>query len=133
AAEAARHAKESDIQKLSVLFEDAASNIDDSAYLKQKNIEFHLLLAEASGNPVLCIIMKSVIEILNEIAFCFLDPAFEKELFLGVHTRILDAIVHREVGAVKKLIKEDILLVQQKLKESLDSRQKRSDIGLAFK
>ena len=121
--EAARHATESDMKKLSTLFEDSALHLDDPAYLKQKNIEFHLLLAEASGNPVLSIMMKSIIEILSEIAFSFLEPAFEKELFLGTHRKILEAVIHRKVSLARKLVKEDILLVKNNLKRALEGHE----------
>ena len=121
--EATRHAKKADIERLSLLFEDALAHIDEPAYVKRKNIEFHLLLAEASGNPVLSIMMKSIIEILNEIAFSFLEPSFEKEVLLGIHTKILEAISHRKVRTVRKLIKEDILLVKNNLRRSLEGRK----------
>ncbi len=117
--EATRHASKTDIERLALLFEDAQSHLDDPAYVKQKNIEFHLLLAEVSGNPVLSIMMKSIIEILNEIAFSFLEPSFEKEILLGIHTKILEAVSHRKVREVRKLMEEDILLVKSNLKRSL--------------
>jgi GntR family transcriptional repressor for pyruvate dehydrogenase complex len=121
--EAARHATEGDMKKLSALFDDASEHLDDPAYLKQKNIEFHLLLAEASGNPVLSIMMKSIIDILKAIAFSFLEPAFEKEVFLGIHRRILEAVVQRKAGVARKLMKEDILLVKNNLERSLEGRE----------
>jgi GntR family transcriptional regulator, transcriptional repressor for pyruvate dehydrogenase complex len=120
--EATRHAKKADIERLSLLFEDALARIDEPAYVKQKNIEFHLLLAEVSGNPLLSIMMKSIIEILNEIAFSFLEPSFEKEVLLGIHTKILEAVVHRRVSTVRRLMKEDILLVKNNLRRSLEGK-----------
>jgi DNA-binding FadR family transcriptional regulator len=63
------------------LIEDAALQMDDLFYLKSKDMEFHLLLAEVSGNPVLSIVMRSVIEILRHIACGFLDLLFEEEFF----------------------------------------------------
>jgi GntR family transcriptional regulator, transcriptional repressor for pyruvate dehydrogenase complex len=118
--EAVRHARSSDMQKLSALFDDASAHLDDPAYLKQKNIEFHLLLAEASGNPVLSIMMKSIIDILNVIAFSFLEPAFEKEVFLGIHRKILEAVVQQKAAKARRLMKEDILLVKNNLERSLE-------------
>jgi DNA-binding GntR family transcriptional regulator len=59
--------------------------------------------------------MKSVIDILKVIAFSFLEPAFEKEVFLGIHRRILEAVVQRKAGVARKLMKEDILLVKNNL------------------
>jgi len=119
AAEAARYAKKRDIKKLSALIEDASLHMDDAAYLKNKDMEFHLLLAEASGNPVLAILMRSVIEILREIAYNFLDHSFERELF-QIHKNIFHSIAQKKVSEVKKLIKKDILFVKKNLKKFLE-------------
>jgi len=121
ASEAAQHAKKRELKKLFALIEDGSLHIDDAAYLKKKNIEFHLLLAEASGNPVLAILMKSLTEILKEIAYHFLDPSFEKEIF-QLHKNLLQAIVQKKVNEAKKLIRSDILLVKRNLRKSLERR-----------
>lgn len=118
AAEAARHAKKSDLKKLSALIEDALLHMDDASYLKGKDMEFHLLLAEVSGNPVLSILMRSVIEILKEIAHNFLDLSFERELF-QFHQNIFHTLTQREVGEAKRLVKADILFVKKNLKKFL--------------
>lgn len=125
ASEAAQHAKKRDLKKLFALIEDASLHIDDAAYLKKKNIEFHLLLAEASGNPVLAILMKSVTEILKEIAYHFLDPSFEREIF-QVHKEILNTLIQRKANEAKKLVKEDIIFVKRSLGKSLERREKRN-------
>ena len=124
-AEAARNAKKSDIRKLSALIKDASLHSDEAAYLKEKNIEFHLLLAEASGNPVLAILMKSLTEILKEIAYHFLNPSFEREIF-RVHKEILNTLVQRKRNEAKRLVKEDIIFVKRSLEKSLERREKRN-------
>jgi GntR family transcriptional repressor for pyruvate dehydrogenase complex len=116
AAEAARCAKKNDIKRLSALIEDASHRMEDAAYLKNKDFEFHLLLAEASGNPVLTILMKSIIEILIEIASNFLDLNFEKELF-QIHKDIFHNIAQKKESEAKNLIKTDILFVKKNLKK----------------
>ncbi len=125
ALEATKHASGDDIKKLFDLLDDAALHIDDAAYLKQKNIDFHFLLAEVSGNPVFTMIMKALMEILLEVAFDFLDPVFEKELF-QVHKNILDAVAHRKYEEVEKLVREDILFVKSNLKKSKEENRKSS-------
>jgi len=125
ASEAAQRAKKRDLKKLFALIEDASLHIDDAAYLKKKNIEFHLLLAEVSGNPVLAILMKSVTEILKEIAYHFLDPSFEREIF-QVHKEILSTLIQRKANEAKKLVKEDIIFVKRSLGKSLERREKRN-------
>lgn len=115
--EAVQHASDEDIDKLADLMEDARNHLDEAAYLKQKSIEFHFLLAEASGNPVLSILMKSLIEILLEVAYSFLDPVFEKQLY-HVHSNLLEAIRNRKIDEAAKLIHDDILFVKENLKKS---------------
>lgn len=123
--EATIHAKNDDINKIAILFENAALHMDDAAQLKRANIDFHLLLAEASGNPVLSILMKSLTDILMEIAYTFLDHDFEKRLF-GIHKKIFHAIQHKKTREVSKLIKADILFVRKNLKNYVE----RGDIHL---
>jgi DNA-binding FadR family transcriptional regulator len=123
--EATIHAKNDDINKIAILLENAALHMDDAAQLKRANIDFHLLLAEASGNPVLSILMKSLTDILMEIAYTFLDHDFEKRLF-GIHKKIFHAIQHKKTREVSKLIKADILFVRKNLKNYVE----RGDIHL---
>jgi DNA-binding FadR family transcriptional regulator len=117
-AEAVKYASDEDIKKLVDLMKDAGEHLDEVAYLKQKSIEFHFLLAEASGNPVLSILMKSLIEILLEVAYSFLDPVFEKQLY-HVHSNLLEAIKNRKIEEATRLIHDDILFVKDNLKKYL--------------
>jgi len=123
--EAVKYASDEDINKIVGLMKDAGEHLDEGAYLKQKNIEFHFLLAEASGNPVLAILMKSLIEILIEVAYSFLNPAFEKELY-HVHDDLLKAIKNRKINEAVKLVHDDILFVKENLTKSIkkDKTQK---------
>ncbi len=118
--QAAIHAKEEDIRKIQDLFENTSRHMDDAAQLKRANIDFHLLLAEASGNPVLSILMKSLTDILLEVAYTFLDHDFEKQLF-GIHKKIFQAITQRQTKEVKKLIAADIRFVKKNLKNYVES------------
>ena len=122
AAQAVQHAKKTDLKRVSTLIEDAALHMDDVAYLKSKDMEFHLLLADISGNPVLSILMRSVIEILREIAHGFLDLSFEKELF-QIHRNIFRTITQKKVGDAKRLVKTDILFVKKNLKTFLKTQE----------
>lgn len=123
--EATIHAKDNDIEKIASLFKNTSLNMDDTAQLKRANIDFHLLLAEASGNPVLSILMKSLTDILMEVAYTFLDHEFEKQLF-GIHRKIFHAIQLKKSREVSKLIKADILFVRRNLKNYVE----RGDIHL---
>jgi DNA-binding FadR family transcriptional regulator len=118
-AEATRHATDGDLASLSALMADAARHCDDPAYLKQTNIEFHLLLGRISGNPVLSLVMQSITDILLKIAYHFLDPSFEKEIF-KVHSDIAEMIGKGKPEEVRRMIKKDILLVKKNLKRCVE-------------
>ena len=116
AMQAARHANPEDIQKLNELIEDSARHSDDAAHLKRNNIKFHLLLANASGNPVLAIMLESAMELLIERAWDFLDLDLERK-FLQIHKEIGDAIAQRQAKRAGDLMQTDILEVMKTLKE----------------
>lgn len=114
--EAINNINEDGIQKLLQLKKDGEKHPEDPAFLKQINMEFHSLLAVISGNPVYAIIMKSLIEILIELNYNFLNPVFEKELF-RVHSNIIDTIVKKDIHKAIKLVTDDILFVKKNLKK----------------
>jgi len=82
---------EEDVKKLRDLITDSSRHLDDPSHLKRNNLDFHLLLAKASGNPVLSILLESVFEILVELSLDFLDLSLEKHFF-QVHKKIFQVI-----------------------------------------
>jgi DNA-binding FadR family transcriptional regulator len=116
AQEATRQATTTDLKKFRKLFADAARHMDDPKHLKQNNLDFHLLLARASGNPALSIMLESVFELLVEQTMDFVDISLERH-FLNIHKRIFQVLEKRNPAKVEKLIREDILDVRKKIKE----------------
>ena len=114
ASQASLKAKKSDIEAMRSLLQNSSAHLDDVALLKKNNIEFHLLIAKASGNPVFSILMRSVMDILEEIARDFLVLSIERD-FLQAHKEIFDLIVQRDLEKVRKAIEEDILDVNRRL------------------
>ena len=123
AMEAARRATSTDIKKLNDLVAEASQCVDDASALKQKNIHFHILLGEASANPVSAMFMKSIAEILNEVAYKFLDLSCERA-FLNTHRKILKLVTDRKAGEAMKLVKQDILDVRKRLGKALQQVDK---------
>ena len=115
AEEAAKHASNEALKKFQALFEDSDAHYDDAVRLKQNNLEFHLLLARASGNPVLSIMLESVIELLIELSFDFTDLALERK-FLKIHKDIFKVLSQRKAAQVSRLIRKDIAVVRETLK-----------------
>ncbi len=116
AKEAARQAKKEDLKKFRDLLEDSAMHLDDPIHLKQNNLRFHLLLAKASGNPVLAIMLESVFELLVEHTLDFVDLSLERHFF-EIHKKILQVLEEKKPAEAEKLIKADIMDVRKKIKE----------------
>lgn len=115
AGQAARHASDADLKKFEALFEDSASHFEDPAHLKRNNLEFHLLLAKASGNPVLAVMLESVFELLAERTLNFVDLTLERKFF-KVHRAIFEVIARGQPKETSRLIREDIMNVMKTIK-----------------
>ena len=116
AAQAALHADDEDLKKFEALFEDSAAHLDDPVRLKQNNLEFHLLLARASGNPVLAVMLESVFELLAERTLSFVDLAVERK-FYKIHKAIFEVIARRQPEETSRLIRQDIMDVMKTIKK----------------
>ena len=116
AMQAAQLASREAIQKLDELIEDSSQHFDDAAYLKSNNLKFHLLLANASGNPVLSIMLESVLKLLIERAWDFLDLDLERKFF-QIHKEICIAVAGRHATTARDLVQADILEVMKTLKQ----------------
>lgn len=115
AGEAARHATVADIEKLERLFEDSAGHIEDAVHLKKNNLNFHLLLARSSGNPVFSLLLESIFELLIESSLDFFDLSIEKH-FYKVHRKIFQLIRRKRAQEAELLMREDIWDVRERLK-----------------
>jgi len=116
AGQAALNASEADLERFRALFEDSAAHLDDPVRLKRNNLEFHLLLARASGNPVLAVMLESLFELLAERTLSFVDLALERK-FLNIHKAIFEVITRRQPEETSRLIREDIMDVTEALKK----------------
>ena len=115
AMEAALHADNEDVKKIQELIQDSSLHKNDPLRLKKNNLNFHLLLARASGNPVLSILLESVFEILIELSLDFLDLSLERDFF-EIHKKISEIIAQKRPEEARRLMEEDIKSVRDKLK-----------------
>ena len=115
AREAARHATKKDLKDLQKLMQDSEAHIDDPVRLRRNNLDFHLLLARASGNPVLSILLESIFELMVERFLDFWDLEFE-QYFFEVHRNIFKVIKERKPEEAGRLIKEDMLDLRKQVK-----------------
>lgn len=123
AVQAALNAKPADLEPLRVLIEESSAHQDDVSLLKANNIRFHLLLSRAAGNPILSIVMESVIELVQEFSRNFSDSSLGKE-YLQIHRRLLRLIQERRAEEARKLISEDISKLRDRLRKFLSTSGK---------
>ncbi len=120
AVQTALNAKPDDLEPMRVLIEESSAHLDDASLLKANNIRFHLLLSRAAGNPVLSIVMESVIELVQEFSQDFSDSSLGRE-YLQLHRRLLRLILERRAEEARKLISEDISQLRGRLRNFLST------------
>ena len=99
--------------------------MDEPLYLKKNNLDFHLLLAKVSGNPLLSILIESVFEILIDLSLDFIDLSQERR-FYRYHKKIYEVISQKRPEEAKRLIVEDIEDIKHTLKK-LRAEQKETE------
>lgn len=122
--EAAKNASPKDLQALHALIDDSFSHLDDPLLLKANNIRFHLLLAKAAGNPVLSLLMESVVELVTEFAKDFSDHPFGRQS-VRTHKKLLSLIETGRADEAKRLISREIEGVRNRLENFLPRQQRR--------
>jgi GntR family transcriptional regulator, transcriptional repressor for pyruvate dehydrogenase complex len=114
AREAALNRKDEHIKKLKELIEDSSHHQNNPLHLKKNNLEFHLLIAKTAGNPVLSVLLESVIELLIKTTLDFLDLSLERHFF-RVHKRIAEVIAKGNAADAERFMREDILDTKEKI------------------
>lgn len=88
---------------------------------KEGNINFHILLAKASKNPVLEMMIESLMNVtISFITLLAPDVRFSKEI-LEYHEHIYEAIKQKDLSKAKKLMEAHILDVGAKLLQLADT------------
>jgi DNA-binding FadR family transcriptional regulator len=111
AAEAALNATEEDMQELHAILEESEKQMDDAVLMQANRGQFHILLAKASGNPIMEMFMQSLIELLREYFYDFKSVDFERQA-IASHKEILMAIRNRDADKARDLMACDILKIK---------------------
>jgi len=117
AAEAALNATPADMQDLDAILREAEKHRDDAVLMQANRGQFHILLARASGNPILEIFMQSLIELLREYFYDFKSVDFERQA-IASHNEILAAIRNRDADRARDLMSADILKIKELVRDS---------------
>lgn len=116
---AAERATPEDVEKLKSLTEAYRKSIKRRKPAITEEVNFHVLLAKASGNPVMTLILDFVNSLLKDLKGK-LKPGLDfSEMVLTAHERILEAIVAKDGQAAAAMMYRHICEVEDGLAELL--------------
>jgi len=111
---AARHRTAKDLENLHRALEELLLCADDPEKGAQCDIQFHMAIVEASGNPILRAIMPSIYKLMPRIKAMILDKLPDaKESGDVYHQRILEAIEQGDEEAAFKAMKKHLEIAEE--------------------
>lgn len=122
AAEAARRADEKDIDRLSRLLARAGREDNGPVDLRYVNLHFHLELARISANPILTILVESLLELVGDTGFDLVDPEFEKEA-LERHRELLRLVAEGQAEDAARFTEQELRQVRDRFVSHFDLRE----------
>ncbi len=117
AAEAARRATKGDMDEIEALLNLCRDNLDDCETLQRLRGKIHIQLAQATGNPVLIIIMNALIELLRKYFRDFHEKELERR-FVEIHEEILQAIRDKKPERARDLMTGIIREIEKRIGRS---------------
>lgn len=101
---AVENASPKDILRLQTINQKLLDDIDDNTRLRENNMAFHLGIAEISGNPLITIMIQSLIELLNTLypqsmqTSAFITDTYRR------HEAIINAMKDKDVRLCEELM-----------------------------
>jgi GntR family transcriptional repressor for pyruvate dehydrogenase complex len=113
----ARNADADDLARLADSVERAARFFGEgrSAEKREENFNFHVLLAEATGNPVYPLLIRSVVDVMDPIVAHAGFPDTLTRRTLEAHRAIVGHLVRRQGAAAKRVLTRHLLEVHARL------------------
>jgi GntR family transcriptional repressor for pyruvate dehydrogenase complex len=96
---------------------------DPDAFI-EADLDFHLTLAEAAGNPIILSLIDSIVGLLREqrLGIFHVDGGPDRGQYH--HKRILDAIEHRDPAGAREAMRAHLKQVRE---DSRDARPENSE------
>ncbi len=104
---AAEKANPDDLERLRRINEGLLKDIEEPAKLREHNTAFHIAIAEIAGNPLLKLMVQSLLDLLGVVfpyasqSKDFIRHTYER------HVAILDAMAKRDIGRCEELMALD--------------------------
>lgn len=105
---ATERAQTSDIAELDANLSAQADSLEDPSAFNQLDQEFHLAIAEMSGNPALVMIRAPISELLQPLLDRFIVSAKLAQRALDFHHRILEEIQIRDADAAALMVRKHV-------------------------
>lgn len=129
---AAERIGEGDIQKLKSMNEAYRKSLNRKKPATKEEVSFHVLLAKASGNPAMILILDFVNSLLIDLK-SHLRPGLDfSEKVLAAHESIVEAIASRDGQAAEEAMYRHICIVEEGLEELRDGNEDEEDADVSM-
>lgn len=115
AALAAERATEQDLADLDAAYETMLATRNDVAAFARADLEFHLVLAKATGNPVL-IKVNNVLRSVLSVSMENIVSTLGMQDGLHYHRLLIDAVRARDAGAAERIMEEHVVRTVDRLR-----------------
>jgi GntR family transcriptional regulator, transcriptional repressor for pyruvate dehydrogenase complex len=106
---AAARIDDDDLEKLRKNIEHTEQLISEGKISRDGNVTFHLILAQAAKNPLLEIIIESIMNVVDSVVNWLKPTLSDSERILKAHKAIYDALRKKEVGSARKLMRDHLV------------------------
>ena len=122
---AAARIDDDDLEKLRKNIEHTEQLISQGKISRDGNVTFHLILAEAAKNPLLQIIIESIMNVVDSVVNWLKPTLADSERILKAHKAIYKALCKKEVASARKLMRDHLVDVGAMWSLWLKSRKNR--------
>lgn len=105
---ATERAQTADVAELEANLSAQADSLEDPSAFNQLDQEFHLAIAEMSGNPALVMVRAPISELLQPLLERFIVSAKLTQRALDFHHRILEEIQIRDADAAALMVRKHV-------------------------
>lgn len=113
------HHDHQDIDELRKNISRAQEKIDNGQQAFEENVQFHIILARASKNPVYALLMKVVMAIVSDSLRILTPDLTISKRVVDSHRVLLQALLNKDLDQAESILKEHLSEVDFRLEETL--------------
>ena len=107
-----KRGNDEDLRKMEACVKEQEALLKAGMRTREKNLEFHRLLAEGSKNPVFIFIQTALLEVIRQFLSQLEDPSQHSEKLLMYNKRILKCLKDKNVVGASKAMRNYVVLGQ---------------------